>query len=139
MSGKRILISGYYGFDNYGDELILETLVSTLKHNGHTPVVLSAEPGKTTEQLGVEAVARMNPIALLNAVKSCDALLSGGGGLFQDSSSLKSPLYYGGLIQLARCLGKPVAIFGQGLGPRQAAPVAEPPAACQRKSMGLRP
>ena len=28
---KRVCISGYYGFDNFGDEAILKTLVENLK------------------------------------------------------------------------------------------------------------
>lgn len=57
----NILISGYYGFDNIGDESILRTLVSSLRE--HIPdcslTVLSHNPASTREKYGVEAVDRM--------------------------------------------------------------------------------
>ena len=82
----NILISGYYGFDNIGDESILRTLVSSLRE--HIPdcslTVLSHNPTSTREKYGVEAVDRMSPVAILHAVKKCDMLISGGGSLFRD-------------------------------------------------------
>ena len=70
----NILISGYYGFDNIGDESILRTLVSSLRE--HIPdcslTVLSHNPASTREKYGVEAVERMSPMAILRAVKKCD-------------------------------------------------------------------
>ena len=66
----NILISGYYGFDNIGDESILRTLVSSLRE--HIPdcslTVLSHNPASTREKYGVEAVERMSPMAILRAV-----------------------------------------------------------------------
>ena len=46
-----------------------------------------------------------------------DVLISGGGSLLQDVTSLKSLLYYIGVISTALCLGKKVEIFAQGIGP----------------------
>ncbi len=67
----NILISGYYGFDNIGDESILRTLVSSLRE--HIPdcslTVLSHNPASTRGKYGVEAVDRMSPVAILRAVK----------------------------------------------------------------------
>ena len=92
----NILISGYYGFDNIGDESILRTLVSSLRE--HIPdcslTVLSHNPTSTREKYGVEAVDRMSPVAILRAVKKCDMLISGGGSLLQDVTSSKSLHYY---------------------------------------------
>ena len=42
---KKILISGYYGFDNFGDEAILGVLINHLRGNDTT--VLSSNPEKT--------------------------------------------------------------------------------------------
>ena len=96
----NILISGYYGFDNIGDESILRTLVSSLRE--HIPdcslTVLSHNPTSTREKYGVEAVDRMSPMAILHAVKKCDMLISGGGSLLQDVTSSKSLHYYLSII-----------------------------------------
>ena len=113
----KIVLSGYYGFDNYGDELILRTLIETLKSRGIAPIVLSGNPSKTSQTYGVNAISRTNPLQILSALLSSKGLISGGGGLFQDSTSLKSPIYYGTIILLAKLCGKSVAFFGQGIGP----------------------
>jgi len=113
----KILLSGYYGFDNAGDEAILSALVIELKALGHEPTVLSSDPEKTARAHGVKAVSRTNPIALLRAILGCDAMFSGGGGLLQDKTSSRTLTYYLGLIQLALTLRKRVVIFNQSIGP----------------------
>ena len=115
----NILISGYYGFDNIGDESILRTLVSSLRE--HIPdcslTVLSHNPASTREKYGVEAVDRMSPMAILRAVKKCDMLISGGGSLLQDVTSSKSLHYYLSIIRCAEFFHKKVFIYSQGIGP----------------------
>ncbi len=115
----NILISGYYGFDNIGDESILRTLTSSLRE--HIPdcslTVLSHDPAATREKYGVEAVDRMAPLAILRAVKRCDLLISGGGSLLQDVTSSKSLHYYLAIIRCAEFFHKKVFIYSQGIGP----------------------
>jgi polysaccharide pyruvyl transferase CsaB len=120
-SPYRIVISGYYGFDNLGDELILQVFTQQLmNHRYNRPVlitVLSQNPQKTAQKYGVSAIHRMGFKEIYRALSQADLFISGGGGLFQDATGLGSPLYYGGLIQWARWMGVPVMVWGQGLGP----------------------
>ena len=115
----NILISGYYGFDNIGDESILRTLIMSLREKipDCRLTVLSHNPASTREKYGVEAVERMSPGAILRAVRQCDMLISGGGSLLQDVTSSKSIHYYLFIIRLAKLLGKKVFIYSQGIGP----------------------
>ena len=115
----NILISGYYGFDNIGDESILRTLITSLREKipDCRLTVLSHNPASTREKYGVEAVERMSPGAILRAVRRCDMLISGGGSLLQDVTSSKSIHYYLFIIRLAKLLGKKVFIYSQGIGP----------------------
>ena len=113
----KILLSGYYGFDNAGDEAILSAIVTELRALGHEPTALSSDPQKTARAHGVKAVSRTNPVALFSAISSCDAMFSGGGGLLQDATSSRTLTYYLGLIQLALTLRKKVVIFNQSIGP----------------------
>lgn len=114
---QRVLLSGYYGFENLGDDLILTVLVRTLQEWGIEPWVLSDQPELTRQTLGVPAINRMNVPAIWQVLGKVDAFLSGGGGLFQDTTGWKSPLYYGGLIHMAAMRKVPVTVFGQGIGP----------------------
>ena len=115
----NILISGYYGFDNIGDESILRTLVTSLRERipDCSLTVLSHDPAATREKYGVEAVERMSPLAIARAVRRCDMLISGGGSLLQDVTSSKSLHYYLAIIRFAQLLGKKVFIYSQGIGP----------------------
>lgn len=115
----NILISGYYGFDNIGDESILRTLITSLREKipDCRLTVLSHNPASTREKYGVEAVERMSPKAILRAVRQCDMLISGGGSLLQDVTSSKSIHYYLLIIRLAKLLHKKVFIYSQGIGP----------------------
>ena len=53
----------------------------------------------------------------INTIKNSDVLISGGGSLLQDSTSLKSLFYYLFVIFLAEHYKKKVIIFAQGIGP----------------------
>lgn len=113
----RVLISGYYGFDNLGDELILKVLVDELKARDVKITVLSQNPKKTAADYGVDAIKRTSFIDIVDALASANLFISGGGGLFQDATGPMSALYYGGLIHLARFFEVPVVFWAQGVGP----------------------
>ncbi len=118
MARNLILISGYYGFDNLGDEAILEQLISDVRSaTDEEIVVLSNNPQATSKTYGVRAVNRWKLLALLPLMAQARLFISGGGGLFQDTQSVKSVLYYGSLIAQARLLGSKTLIYAQGLGP----------------------
>jgi polysaccharide pyruvyl transferase CsaB len=117
FSGLKLLVSGYYGFDNLGDELILQTLIKHARSRGCKITVLSKNPQKTTEQYGVPAIQRTNLADIFKCFAQGHLFISGGGGLFQDTTGTASPIYYGGLILLADYLRLPVIVWGQGVGP----------------------
>lgn len=115
----QILISGYYGFGNFGDEAILRIMVDELRSRlaSASITVLSANPVQTASAFGVAAIPRMNAHAVTDAIRSSDLVISGGGGLLQSATSLRSLLYYAGIIREARRAGRKCAIFAQGIGP----------------------
>lgn len=117
MRGRdlRLLISGYYGAGNLGDEALLAGLLAALRDAPVTPIVASLDPRATTRDHGVAAVDRWR--GLPGAILRADAVLSGGGGLLQDVTSSRSLDYYLGVLRLARLLRKPAVVFAQSLGP----------------------
>lgn len=114
---KNVIISGYYGFNNFGDEAILSVLVNHLKSIGANVAVISNNPWETSKFYQVYSVKNFNPFSVFAAVLNSDILISGGGSLLQDATSFKSLLYYAFVIKLAQFLGKKVIIFSQGIGP----------------------
>lgn len=115
----RIVISGYYGFDNIGDEAVLSTIISSLRE--YIPnvsiTILSNNPEKTKKVYNVEAINRWNFGDICKAIKSCDLFISGGGSLLQDITSFKTIPYYLGIVRIALHYKKKVVFYSQGVGP----------------------
>lgn len=116
---KSILMSGYYGFDNSGDDAILKAIVKDIKEKDENIeiVVLSNNPKKTEEMYSVKAVNRFHLKDLITAIKSTSLLISGGGSLLQDVTSTRSLLYYLAVMTLAKLFKKPIMIYANGIGP----------------------
>ncbi len=116
---NKIVISGYYGFNNIGDESILRAVVDNLRErlNDIDITVLSQNPASTAEKFGVHSVDRKSLKEIIKAVRACDILISGGGSLLQDVSSKKSIIYYLAIMWIAMMFGKKVFIYSQGIGP----------------------
>ena len=117
-AGASLLLSGYYGFDNFGDDAILQVFIEQWRRRraGDVMRVLSAKPDETA-RLGVEAIPRTSVSRIADALRQTDVFVSGGGGLLQSATSLRSLLYYAGLIHEAKGHGAKAAIFAQGIGP----------------------
>ena len=114
----RALVSGYYGFGNAGDEAILAGLVEGFRQLAPEArlMVLSRDPAATIAEHGVAAVGR-GLWGLSANLQDFDLLISGGGGLLQDATSWRSPLYYLAVLRMARRAGLPIACIGHGIGP----------------------
>jgi polysaccharide pyruvyl transferase CsaB len=113
------VLSGYYGFNNLGDEAILTSLVQQFRaREPHaTLVALSGDPEGTRNRLGIEAVHRMDIAAVTRAIRDADLFVSGGGSLLQDVTGPGSVPYYLGLLWLAKRMGTRTMFLGQGVGP----------------------
>ena len=113
----RVLVSGYYGFSNAGDDAILEAIRQSLAGKDVGVTVLSNDPELTWRQFGLDAVPRFRAGRVFGALRRCSVLLSGGGSLLQDTTSTRSLLYYLAVIRCARWLGRPVMLYANGIGP----------------------
>lgn len=115
----KLVVSGYYGYGNTGDEAILAGMLKSLRRERESLefTVLSGDPALTERTHGVAAVPRLQPLAVAGALRAADGLISGGGSLLQDRTSIRPIAYYVGVMQLARWLGRPYVVYAQGLGP----------------------
>ena len=89
----RVLLCGYYGEHNLGDDALLQVLVSQVP--GDWDVVVTARDSDAVHALvrGVSTVNRRSLSATLQALKHVDAFVLGGGSLLQDGTSFKSLVY----------------------------------------------
>ena len=115
----RVVVSGYYGYNNLGDESILLSLRRQFAALDPQVClsVLSRDPQLTREQYGVHAIPRFRFPAVMREIRRCDLLLSGGGSLLQDATSTRSLLYYLFVISWAKRCRKPVLLYANGIGP----------------------
>ena len=116
---SNILISGYYGFNNAGDEALLTAILASLYaiEPEADITVISGNPSETTTKHRVKSLFRFDAGKILSALGRADLLISGGGSLLQDVTSKRSLAYYLSIIALAKLRGKKVMLFAQGIGP----------------------
>ncbi len=120
FKGKAdVVISGYYGFHNMGDETLLDAISQSLAEEipGVKLAALSRRSVKDQPQNGIRRIGRANAIDVIRALKGAKLLISGGGTLFQDGTSSRSLWYYAGIIRLAKLLGTKVYVYANGIGP----------------------
>ena len=96
MEKNNIVISGYYGFSNAGDEAMLFAVLRALHYDPKRMriTVISGDPRRTENTFRVHAVSRFDGYSILKSVYQSDLLISGGGSLLQDVTSWKSMMYY---------------------------------------------
>ncbi len=104
MNPNKVVLTGYYGCGNLGDEALQETVVAALVDAGIVPIVIAGRD-------------RFRPGKIVAAVRGTAGIVFGGGGLLQNATSSRSLYYYLGLIKLAHALRRPAFLIGQGIGP----------------------
>jgi polysaccharide pyruvyl transferase CsaB len=129
MADSKIFISGYYGFDNAGDEAILAVMLEHLREltPGAQFTVLSGNPAETAAAHGVQTVLWSDPLAIAEGVRQADLVLVGGGGLFHDYTGFIPDAlltegnwglgYHVTAALLAALFGKPLMLYAVGVGP----------------------
>lgn len=113
------VLSGYFGFNNSGDDALLKALIKDLRKEKSNAriAVLSKKPNSSKIMFGVDAVSRMAPLSILKLFRTSSVLLSGGGSLIQDETSSKSLWYYLSIIATAKKCGMKVMQIANGIGP----------------------
>ena len=115
---KRFILSGYFGFKNFGDEAILSVLINKLQSDRHRITVITSDTQYTKSLYKhIRTVKNFDFQNIIASIYKSDILISGGGSLLQDVTSLKSLIYYLLIIFIALLFRKKVIIFAQGIGP----------------------
>ena len=114
-----IIISGYYGFSNMGDDSLLKVIIDSLKETSPDLRVtaLTKMPKKMRLMYGVRCINRTNIFKIYSEMKRAKLVISGGGSLLQDGTSTKSLYYYTAIMNLAHRLKVPLMVYANGIGP----------------------
>lgn len=115
INAKNVMISGYYGYKNMGDDCLLSAILDALEDADVT--VLSRTPDETRLEYGVRSIWRFNAWKIMKQMKQGGVLINGGGSILQDVTSTKSILYYLQVIKMARFFRMKVMVYANGIGP----------------------
>lgn len=119
MQPPEIIINGYFGYGNLGDEAILRSETANLKSISPDLkiTVLAKAPQNCKYPKDICVVSRYNIIQIASKLKKGAVYITGGGGILQDKTSTKSLIYYTSLIHLAAFRHAVPVIFANGIGP----------------------
>lgn len=118
---QDVILAGYYGYNNTGDELLLKCILSDFKEIFHKyriiVLVNSAAKNRYEKVENIIYINRYNPVLLLYYFFRSKVLIMGGGSLIQDITGKLTIYYYLFLMYLAKITGMKLVIFNQGIGP----------------------
>ena len=115
----NLLIAGYHGYGNCGDEATLMAMTKNIKEMAPDVNItaISHIPELTKGEYNINSVQRFNAIEVIKAIVKSDIILSGGGTLIQNGTSTRSLLYYLTIIKMAKFFKKKVMLYSNGIGP----------------------
>ncbi|MDN5342057.1 polysaccharide pyruvyl transferase family protein [Oceanotoga sp. DSM 15011] len=119
---KNIMLIGYYGFKNFGDDLLLKSILKIFQEinfsgNIYIPSDNELPINKTSYSFSIKNINRFDILSLRSYVQKMDIVIYGGGNLFQSETSLKSFLYYYYIAKTAMKNNIKILLLSQGLGP----------------------
>lgn len=110
-----ILICGYYGAGNAGDDASLAAVAGRLAaHDPAARLTATVRGRRGGIPAGVRTVRTLREIK--KELKKSRLLVFGGGSLLQDATSLRSLIFYAWVLRTAERTGCPSVIWG-GVGP----------------------
>lgn len=112
-STASVVVAGWVGSNNLGDELIHRVLLRELRSLGASPKSVSRDPRRTSAQFGVPAFRAPKLLSELNGARG---LVFGGGTLIQQDSSLLNIGVHLQRLRAARWRRIPSVAVGLGVG-----------------------
>ncbi len=116
--GGDVVLCGYYGYANVGDDALLRSAVHRAERefDGMGITALTKNGRRDSGHFGVDCRKRSCPLTICRTLKHAKVFIFGGGTLLQDSTSLRSLLFYSALLLYAKRCGADCRIWGGGIG-----------------------
>ena len=125
-----IVINGYYGAGNFGDDIILLSIIYSIREFKPLEdiyVIIISEARMPKMPQNINLIKRTDINGLINKIKECDLLITGGGGIFQDYSGFdierhiikrdRGIDFYTVPMEIAYLMKKPIMVYAVGAGP----------------------
>jgi len=127
MNRQKVLVFGFYGEGNLGDELLLNILLQWTQNLEVEIISLSVNPAHTSNVHGIRSFSAYDLPQVAAVMMDSSLFVLGGGGLFQDHHKFTLPALYGFNIDdisvyarpvlMANQMGVPTLLWAQGVGP----------------------
>jgi polysaccharide pyruvyl transferase CsaB len=126
---KKIIISGWYGQFNAGDDAILDVFIEQTTAGIPCDIVVLSEAPQNIQNVR----ALPHPVGFgrgalrhlldgsyfrhLNRIRHCDLFVLGGGGLLRDNTNWRNLVRLLDEIWIAKLFGRKVMLYAIGVGP----------------------
>lgn len=116
---NKVIISGWFGHGNTGDEAIVSTMIKSIYKNvSETEIIIFSEnPSHTHKYHCVPSIHRTSLRYMLNrlmAIKKTDLFLLGGGGFLHDASKITLISWLMPLL-LSKLFSKKTMVYAVGI------------------------
>nr|WP_294682095.1 polysaccharide pyruvyl transferase family protein [uncultured Anaerotignum sp.] len=115
MQSKNIFLWGWFGFENIGDDLLLNTTLDNIS-DGTRQITVAMDKCYVLTQTNVNQVNR-NYSTLFSGALKYDTLIIGPGGLFPFDDKIKLLVFFF-TVSLWKILGRKVIFLGIGISER---------------------
>lgn len=114
----KVALTGWFGSDNLGDELILQALVEAVQARGGEPLAVSINADYTRRLHGIKSLVHRSVThhrALVRQLRHADAMLV-AGGIIQSETSPWNIAFHASRLRAAARAQCPVTTLGIGVG-----------------------
>lgn len=108
---NRIMIWGWFGFENTGDDLLLKTMLSFLVKKENIITIPMTKKYQLNSNINQVSRSYRN---LFTGILNNDVLIIGPGGLFPFDNTKKFLLYWA-IVRVWKLMNKKVIFFGIGI------------------------
>ncbi len=129
---KKIVISGWYGPGNIGDEAILQAIIDILeaqypncsitalsynpKYTKKTQLIHAVRQVPSSKKGWLRSIVTLDIFKTIKAIKECDIFIMGGGGFLSDWQP-NVPRDWLKQMKIAKYFSKETWLYGIGAGP----------------------
>ncbi len=121
---KKVILKGYYGRDNFGDEIMMDLIISFFKENYPQLQlqVMNSNPEMVLKKYGIEtpkslvtgSYGKMGIFKRVLSIIKADCYVIGGGTIITDKHSILHLVEYSIELILRKILGKPSVFISIG-------------------------
>lgn len=114
---KKMIICGATGLNNSGDEAILDVLLHQYTPYYDVTVISLNKKNTILYHKNIRCIELKDKTECLKLIKNSDVFLLGGGGLFQDETSILNIFRWFNILNMAIKYSKRTIIYANSIGP----------------------